>query len=626
MICTDGKWFKDEDGRTLILRGANLGGSTKVPFCPDGATHLQETLFEHRDVSFVGRPFPLEEADEHFARLKAWGLTFLRFLITWEAIEHVGPGIYDEEYLNYVCEVVEKAAEYGIDLFIDPHQDVWSRFSGGDGAPGWTLAAAGLDITKFDQTGAALVHAVHGDPFPQMIWPANYGKLAAATMFTLFFGGNDFAPHTRVDGEPVQEFLQRHYIAAVKQVATRLRGMPNVVGYDTMNEPHSGFIGCQDLEAPMGILLKGDAPTPLQAMLLGAGYAQDVAQWKVGYTGFRRAGSRVVNSNGHRAWLEGYDCVWRQNGVWEADAAGEPRLVHPDHFAQVGGRPVEFHRDYVRPFANRFAREIRSADPGAIIFVEGLPVGDGMQWGPDDESNIVHAAHWYDGITLYAKDYIPWLGANLETKKPIFGRRRTRRALAQQVANIKRVSEAEMGNVPTLIGEFGIPFDMREGEAYRTGDFSRQVRALDTSFRVMEENLASCTLWNYTADNSNARGDQWNGEDLSVFSRDQQSDPDDINSGGRALRAAVRPYAKATAGEPLNMAFDVNQTVFEYVFRHDQAVQAPTEIFVPSLQYPRGCTVEVSDGTYEIDREAQLLTYRHSDDQAVHTIRLSPSG
>jgi hypothetical protein len=27
-------------------------------------------------VTFVDRPFPLEEAPEHFARLRRWGLTF----------------------------------------------------------------------------------------------------------------------------------------------------------------------------------------------------------------------------------------------------------------------------------------------------------------------------------------------------------------------------------------------------------------------------------------------------------------------------------------------------------------------------------------------------------------------
>ena len=71
---TDGIWFKDEAGRVMLLRGANLGGSNKVPTRPNGATYIRDGFFEHRDLSFVGRPFPLEEADEHFGRLHAWGM------------------------------------------------------------------------------------------------------------------------------------------------------------------------------------------------------------------------------------------------------------------------------------------------------------------------------------------------------------------------------------------------------------------------------------------------------------------------------------------------------------------------------------------------------------------------
>ncbi len=159
--------FEDEFGRILILRGVNLGGSSKVPYRPNGASWNMEGFYQHRDVSFVGRPFPLAEADEHFRRLQTWGLTFLRYLVTWEAIEHAGPGIYDEAYLDYTRQIIAKAAEYGINVFIDPHQDVWSRFTGGDGAPGWTLEAAGMDIAQLHRAGAAFVHQESGDPYPE---------------------------------------------------------------------------------------------------------------------------------------------------------------------------------------------------------------------------------------------------------------------------------------------------------------------------------------------------------------------------------------------------------------------------------------------------------------------------
>ncbi len=175
-----------------------------------------------------------------------------------------------------------------------------------------------------------------------------------------------------------------------------------------------------------------------------------------------------------------------------------------------------------------------------------------------------------------------------------------------------------------LLGEFGIPFDLDGKKAYRTGGFGSQVKALDRSFQAIEANLLSCTLWNYNADNSNARGDGWNGEDLSIFSRDQQADPSDINSGGRGLQAVVRPYPAATAGEPLRMSFDIRSRIFEFEFRHDPNVSAPTEIFVPALQYPGGYDVEVSDGTYEIHQEQQTLVYRHGAERREHTVSVSP--
>ncbi|HVN15869.1 MAG TPA: cellulase family glycosylhydrolase, partial [Anaerolineales bacterium] len=315
MILVKEGFFKDELGRNLILRGVNLGGSSKVPFKPDGATFRRAGFFDHRSVSFVGRPFPLEQADEHFARLRAWGLTFERLVVPWEAIEHAGPGIYDEEYFDYLYAIIRRANAYDISFFIDPHEDLWSRFSGGDGAPGWTFETAGLDITRFKVTGAAITHQEYDGVMPPMLWPTNHSKLAPATMFTLFFAGNDFASRTRVEDETIQDYLQNHFIAAFTELAKHLKGLPNVIGFDTFNEPGMGYIGKTDLNAPPPGFKIGQIPTPYQAMLLGAGFPQEVDVWDFDVKGPKLVGKRRVNTKGERAWLQGHECIWREHGV-----------------------------------------------------------------------------------------------------------------------------------------------------------------------------------------------------------------------------------------------------------------------------------------------------------------------
>lgn len=618
---TDGMWLKDEQGRTLMLRGANLGGSTKLPFNPNGATYHRDGFYDHRTVSFVGRPFPLSEADEHFRRLRAWGMTFLRFLITWEAIEHAAPGDYDQAYLDYIRAIIIKAAEYGINVFIDPHQDVWSRWTGGDGAPGWTLEAVGMDITKLAETGAAITHQTHGDPFPRMIWPTNYEKLGAGTMFSLFFGGNDFAPATKIDGVPVQEYLQGHYINAIKQVAARLNDLPNVVGYDSLNEPSGGFIGQPNLaDHSVSLLAMGASPTGYQAMLLGAGYTQTVDVLQMSFSGAEATGQETLNPKGVRLWRSGYDCVWKQNGVW-TDEGGTPHLLRPDYFATINGHPVNFAEEYLKPFMKRFITAIREIHPAALLFLEGIPGGAHPHWSVDDAPQAVNAAHWYDGITLITKQFNPEFTVNFVTNEAVTGAQAVNQAFSDQLAAAKNMSRDQMGNIPTLIGEFGIPFDLDEKRAYQSGDFSSHIQALDMYYDAMDANLLNCTIWNYTADNSNERGDLWNDEDLSIFSRDQQ-DADDIHSGGRGLPAIVRPYARKIAGEPLRMAFELSTKTFELDFRHDPTVTAPTEIFVPDYQYPHGYTVELSDGSYHL--EGDLLVIQHTSDVDVHTVRVTP--
>ncbi len=629
MIHQDGAHFKDEHGRTRILRGINLGGTSKLPVRPDGATHLREGFFQHRDVSFVGRPFPLEEADEHFERLQAWGFTFLRFLVTWEAIEHAGPGMYDEAYLDYIEAIVDRAADYDMQLFIDTHQDVWSRFSGGDGAPGWTLDMLGFEMRNFQKTGAALVHQLHGDPFPRMQWAGNYVKLAAGTMFTLFFAGNHFAPQTTIDGEPVQEFLQRHYINAVAQVAQRVADKPHVIGFDIFNEPSKGYIGWHHANRLEGTNRIGSTPTPYQAMLLSSGYKQRVAKLELSLMGIRPGQRVTIDPDGVRAWQDDTDCIWRKHGVWDTDSAGRPQLLKPHYFAEVNGKPVNFSQDYLRPFVNRFAETIHAIQPKSMIFLEfdAFEYRDVLPyWTDDDAPGIVYAPHWYEGFTLMTKRYWRFIGFEVVPGiRPLFGHARVRRSYVEQLAHHKKLAQLFLGDVPTLIGEIGIPYDLRNSNAYENGDFSRQEDAIDDYMQALEANLLSATIWNYTPDNSNARGDLWNGEDLSIFSPDQRDNPQSIHSGGRALKTLLRPYACAVCGEPLKMRYDAETGVFEFTFLYDSSINQPTEFYVPAYQYPEGYIVEVLDGTYERDDAHQRLYYYPAEQDVPKWLRIKPT-
>jgi len=258
---------------------------------------------------------------------------FIRLLVTWEAIEHAGPSNYDEEYLEYLLKIVRIAAKYNIACMIDPHQDVRSRWSGGDGAPAWTLELAGFDISKLHKSGASFTQQgyvlEHGDNtgFPCMHCPSNHHRLATATLFTLFFGGNDFCPNFMVGGQNVQEYRQSHYFSAFYKVAGILGGKENVIGFDSMNEPNLGMIEWKDLSKESAFMRQGPSPTIFESFQLGDGCATLVKNYAPSLV---YSGNTLMYPNGVRAWTR--NCVWEDQNVWGRDAQGSPKLFKPDYF------------------------------------------------------------------------------------------------------------------------------------------------------------------------------------------------------------------------------------------------------------------------------------------------------
>jgi hypothetical protein len=629
MVRADREWFVDEGGRHLILRGCNLGGDCKVPYRPGNSLATPAAFLDWQSASFTGRPFPLDEAAEHLDRLARWGFNLARFLVTWEGLEPKGPGQYDEAYYDYIEQVVALAGERGIRLFIDPHQDVWSRWTGGDGAPAWTLDAAGFDLASLHRSGAAFVHEMAGDPYPRMLWPANYARLACATMFTLFFAGDDFAPGLRLDGTDARSFLQGHYIAAIARLAGRLAKYDAVIGFDTLNEPSDGYIGLADIGRFERCLSKtGPMPSPFQAMAAGSGLPMEVDVYGTGLSGQQVKGRATLGEQGVQAWKPGVDCLWRREGVWD-ESGGKPVLLRPDHFASIRGTTPDFENHYLRPFM-RSVGEAISREAGKarfMLFLEAVPSVGHPRWSLEDTAATgiaapVNASHWYDGLTLFLKRWTGFVAWDTEHDRLVLGPKAIRRYFADHLGRLKRHGLEEMG-APTVVGEFGLPFDMNGAKAFRTGDYRLHEKALGAYYGALDENLLSATVWNYAASNTHDRGDGWNGEDLSIWNRDEfeagrTETGDPVDAGGRALRGFVRPYARATAGLPLSMSFDAQSGRFRFEFKPDPKASGPTEIYIPDIQYPRGYSISVVGGEHQlVDGDGFSLLMVEASEEAV---------
>jgi hypothetical protein len=455
------------------------------------------------------------------------------------------------------------------------HHLQWSRFSGGSGAPFWTLAACGINPRNFTATQAAIIHCEYPlahtpDPaaLPAMIWSTNYGRLASQTLFTLFFAGRDFAPKCILDGVSIQDYLQSHYIDAIGALADRIHQAGDlfdecVIGWDSLNEPFEGLCGWPDLNTSPpkqgSTLKKGTYPTPAQSLRLGMGQAQTVDHWTFGTFGPGKDGSVTIDPKGLKIWAEpetepnrvhpkwGWkrdprwplgSCLWAHHGVWDIESG---YILRPDYFRYLPGAeeevPAQFILDYWLPHWQAYSTRIRRAHPEAIMFVSPPVFAPPPKIGEDElRGRCCYSPHYYDGLTLITRHW-NWFNADalgllrgkysstLEAVK--IGEKAIRKSLQEQLAMFKDDATI-LGPYPTILGEIGTPFDMDGKRSYgwtdggkHKGDYSRQERALDASLNGADGgNAMNWTVWTYCPDSGHDWGDGWNMEDLSLWSAD----------------------------------------------------------------------------------------------------------
>lgn len=74
-----------------------------------------------------------------------------------------------------------------------------------------------------------------------------------------------------------------------------------------------------------------------------------------------------------------------------------------------------------------------------------------------------------------------------------------RNCLRDQLKFLRDESLRYMGNHPMILTEIGIPYDMDDKYAYKTGDYSSQIRAMDANHFALEGSTSNgFTLWLYS--------------------------------------------------------------------------------------------------------------------------------
>ena len=476
------------------------------------------------------------------------------------------------------------------------------RFTGGDGAPWWTLDVVGFNTndSSIHDSGCAWLHQHFDDKYPTMFWITNSYGLTTATMFTLFFAGDTYAPginaqYSNGTEVTIQTFLQGYYFDFIDVVAQTVKEKWNVLGFNSMNEPIQGYVGLSDLRTSILPIPLGYVQSAFDGMRLSSGETINIHFYS---SIFRFDKTITVNQKGIIPWKSPEHDIWQKLGIYNIQKeTGERILLKPDYFKFDG----IFENEFLVPFFEKLRNVITKHNDRFILYAEPQ-VTDKIHFAPHklDVNKYAWSPHWYDVCILMLKRFVPWLSIRVDMFLPIIGSNFIDMAFEKNLQLLKESAN----NLHVIVGETGIPFDLVSSKKDKYEDAKK---ALDRTLRAFEAINLEYILWNYKHDTNDADGDGWNKENFSVRA----------NNANRGISIISRPYVYMYDDylDIVSQTFEIVTQQYRLKIRLSETeseVWSPDEVklfvYIPDIHF-KHLAIETSSGTIGRDVESQTVIW-----------------
>lgn len=314
------------------------------------------------------------------------------------------------------------------------------------------------------------------------------------------------------------------------------------------------------------------------------------SNWAMGYfteavsSAFQQLYNDTSGAVGHmsRFWAKVATTFKNQSSVLGYELINEPWAGDIYHFPVL--LPGNAGKLNLAPFYDKLNSAIRNVDENTLIFFEPTT------WGVFQSHGIlgtgfetVPGGAEYRNRSVLSYHYYCWLLYDDPSGHYPFTQRLCDKLLGPQMMRSVVSDVGQIGG-SSFLTEFGLCSP--DGDPLSTNTVECEfVMSLADKF------LQSWTYWDSLFFNGAGEVD-WN-----------------------VVKPFARVYARAIAGIPQNMTFDLETKRFELSYIIDKTIKAPTEVFIPDLHYPKGFHVKTSEQlSWSFDKELKILYVLPSSD------------